>query len=198
MGYLYSGKELVTGPITEPITLAEAHAQLHIPDAITTEDALINTYIKSARELAERVTGRAIMTQEWKVFFSSFPYVPYLELPFPPLQDITHLKYYDSSGALQTLIGGVGGDDPLVEIVLSREPGQIRLIPTGTWPSTATDRTNSVEAQFTAGYASASAVPAQLKTILLCTVTHLYENRGELDLCAFEKLLMGHRVWSIY
>lgn len=194
----YTGKELVTAPTEEPITLAEAKLFARTLSADTSEDSLLEGLITTVREFTERVTRRALITQEWKIFLNTFPGGASIELPFAPLQDVTHVKYYNEQGVLTTLVGNEGGDGAIAEIVTSSEPGKIRLAPEQNWPATQLDRFDAVEVQFVAGYADAASVPASLKSIMLALLVHLYENRGETDLSVFEKLLMGHRVWSIF
>ena len=55
---------LITGPIDEPITLAEAKAHLRV--TIDNEDDLITRLIKGARESFERETGRQLLTAAMK------------------------------------------------------------------------------------------------------------------------------------
>ena len=45
---------LVTAPAVEPISLAEARRQCKLPDSIITEDALLDSLIRAARERAFR------------------------------------------------------------------------------------------------------------------------------------------------
>lgn len=198
MPYHHTGKELVTAPTEEPITLADAKLQLHIPSGYNDEDALLTRYIKSAREFFEDVTGRALITQEWLYYFNSFPCSWSMDLPKPPLLDVTFLKYYDSVGNLTTLIGSPSGPGgAILELVTTTEPGKIRLVPNGYWPATQSDRFDAVQAQFTCGYGNAAAVPESIKVSLLAIVNYLYENRGEIDLTTFARILKRFKVWAL-
>jgi hypothetical protein len=56
---------LIAGPGEEPVTLAEAKAFARIDG--TEEDALVGALIAAARLHVESVTGRALVTQTWRL-----------------------------------------------------------------------------------------------------------------------------------
>jgi hypothetical protein len=56
---------LIAGPGEEPVTLAEAKAWCRI-DA-SDEDALVSALIAAARLQVESLTGRALVTQSWRL-----------------------------------------------------------------------------------------------------------------------------------
>src|SRR5262245_29334863 len=91
---------VTTGPVIEPFTVEEAKAQIRsVQDR---EDGLIYDYIKVARAAAENYLGRGLLTQTVTMMISDF--MPTLSLPMAaPLQSVTHIKYYDVNGTLQTL-----------------------------------------------------------------------------------------------
>ncbi len=59
--------ERVSGPSSEPITLAEMKLHLRTFASDTDEDDLISALITSAREWVENYTGRALMDQSWRI-----------------------------------------------------------------------------------------------------------------------------------
>ena len=83
------GARLVTGPIVEPVTLAQAKAAL-LYDR-DDQDAFLGTLISSARERCEQFTGRAFGVQTWELGTEARPVV---ELPYPPLVSVASVTAY--------------------------------------------------------------------------------------------------------
>lgn len=75
-------------PSIEPITLDEAKLHLKVDSA--DDNALITALITTARELAERETKRAFITQIWQMFLDSAK--AEIEIPKPPLQSVESIK----------------------------------------------------------------------------------------------------------
>ena len=63
----------ISGPDTEPITLAQA--KLHARVEHDADDALITGFIAAAREDAEHELGRLLAAQVWQLTFDAFPAV---------------------------------------------------------------------------------------------------------------------------
>jgi hypothetical protein len=102
------------------------------------------------------------------------------EIPFPPLQSVDSIKYFDSTGVEQTL-------DPSQYMVdIASEPGMVA--PITAWPTTQ-NRMNAVKVSFTAGYGAPSDVPASIRTWMKQRVGALFENR--------EEVVIGARITSI-
>lgn len=103
-------------------------------------------------------------------------------LPFPPLQTVEGIKYYDATTqALTTL-------DPSQYIVDTiSEPARITPAYGVTWPATL-NRINAVEVNFTCGYGAASAVPMGIKQWMLIRIGTMFENREEVALMSRGKI----------
>ena len=159
--------KLITAPTTYPVTLAEA--KLHCKVDASDDDALITALITAATEVCEQKLGRAIMAQTWEVTLDAFP--DYVELTRTPVQSITSVKYYDTSGVEQTLSGSAYS-------FAQDDFGFARVDPVyGTeWP-TARDQINAVAVRYVAGYANAAAVPEGIKQWVKLMVSTMYENR---------------------
>ena len=71
---------LIAGPGEEPVTLAEAKAFCRIDGS--DEDALASALIAAARLQVESLTGRALVTQTWRLSTSCAPRL--VELPVIP------------------------------------------------------------------------------------------------------------------
>ena len=202
------GLQQITGPQEEPVSLASAKTHLRLTSDDTTQDSLIQDLISSAREQAEAMTNRKFVTQTWKLTLDAFPYagrqspaywlnLPPLQqytvyafrsdtdairVPFPPLQSVTSIKYYDPAGVLQTI-------DPANYIVDSAsEPARIVPVPGYTWP-TPQYRINAAEITFVVGYGDWTMVPQCIKRWMLLRVGAMYENR--------EEVVVDHRITSV-
>lgn len=169
------GLTLVTGPSTEPVTLAEAKAHCRV--AISDDDGLIAGYIIAARVHLETETRRAFLTQTYDVTFDyEWPrvwdkcltaYRPQITLPKAPLQSVTSVSYVDDAGASQTLAAdqyrvASGGIEGLIEPAYDVS-----------WP-TVRPQMGCVTVRFVCGYTS---TPDPIRQAILLLVGHWYENR---------------------
>lgn len=170
---------LVSGPASFPITKEEA--KLHLRYENDEEDSLITTLISAVVDNAENFTRRRFISQTWKMFLDDFPredekslWPGTILLPYPPCISVTHVKYYDSSGALQTLSSSTD------YLALTEDtPARIVPAPDQIWPTVVYDRPDAVEVQFVCGYTDANSVPAPIKQALLILLAHWFENRQE-------------------
>ena len=164
--------EKVTAATVEPITLSEAKNHLRVLS--DDDDQLIRSYIKAATEYCEQQVpgGRAFSQQTWKWKLHNFPAASF-ELPRPPLQSVSHVKYYatSSSTGLTTL-----SSTAYLVHKATRLPGQIELHPNkGSWPTVA-DRADAVQVTFVAG--SSGSVDEQAKHAIKLLVSHYYDDRN--------------------
>lgn len=141
---------VTTAPTSEPFTTAEAKAQIR--SVQTTEDTLIDEYVKAARRAAEDYLGRGLLTQTITLNISDF--VTVLQLPMAaPLQSVTSVKYYDVNGTQQTLSTSVYTVD-----TVSR-PGRIALASGQSWPAVQSDRrVGRIEIKYVVGQTTAAAI----------------------------------------
>jgi len=151
--------------------IADAGLGVACPTTNTTEDPTLNALIKVARQYAETVTRRALITQTWDWVLDAFPKDDF-EVPLPTLQSVTHIKYYDTNGILTEWL-------PVTEysVDINSEPGRISPAYQVVYP-TARVINNAVTVRFIAGYGAAAAVPQGIKLAMLETVAFLYVNRG--------------------
>src|SRR5262245_1402092 len=137
---------LFAPPNEEPVNLAEAKRHLKVEDDVSEDDQLIRDLIPAARYYAEALLNYAIVTQEMQMFMDYFPYhySSAIEMPRPPLQSVTHIKYTDMDGVLQTLA--------VTEYVIDTKslPGRILPAYGKVWPSTRC-MPNAIEIQFKCG-----------------------------------------------
>lgn len=156
---------LVTGPATEPLTVAEAKTHLRIDSA--DRDSEIEAMIKEVRDHVERVTNRALITQTWEQSFRGFSNV--MTLWKAPLQSVTSITYVDDDGATQTLSTDV------YQVDTRHTPGRVLLAYGQTWPSVR-DQENNVIVQYVAGYATTADVPLSIKRAMKLLLGHYSEN----------------------
>ncbi|MFP3945020.1 MAG: head-tail connector protein [Alphaproteobacteria bacterium] len=165
------GLVLVTPPAVEPVTLDEAKAYLRVETA--DEDALITRLIAAARHAAERATGRAFITQGWRMTLDRWPSSRVIELPFPPLQSVDTVVLIDEADA-ETVW-------PAQNTVAdtATEPGRLALRD-GVAPPLPGRDIAGLAVDFTAGYGVQSTdVPEALRQAMIRLVAHWFEHRDE-------------------
>lgn len=186
---------VITAPSIEPVTVAEAKAHLNIASSVTDDDSLIASYIKAARRHGENITRRAFVATTFELVLDEFPgsfvvrelggygcrpqsiYREHIELPRPPLQSVTSIKYLDASGTEQTL------DASRYVVDTGSEPGRVFPVFGQTWPTTL-DRQNAVRIRYVSGWPldlttspDSATTPEDIKAWLLTRVAGLYEQR---------------------
>jgi uncharacterized phiE125 gp8 family phage protein len=190
--------KVITGPSSEPVTLAEA--KLHLREDGDDQDSVINTFIGAATAHCEAFLGRALISRTLDYFIDAFPSdnKP-AKLPLPPLISVTGVFYTDADGVEQEFTD--------FETDTAHEPGRIYLAPSVSWP-TPRDSEASVRIRYRAGYVDTDpspdtgSVPDDIKAAILLTIGTLYENRETIVIgqsaillpWSAEQLLRRHRV----
>lgn len=178
--------------------IADASLGAGAPAANTTSDPQLSALIVAARRLAEHLTGRALVTQQWRLTLDRFP-AGEIELPLPPLVSIETITYRDTAGVEQTL------DPAAYAVYTSALFGRVAPAYGTAWPATR-DVRDAVAIDFTAGYGAPSAVPQDIKHWMkICMggwdayreqiVTGLDVN--ELPRGMWDVLLDAYRVWRL-
>ena len=149
-----------------------AEAKLHLRVDVDDDDALISSIITAARQAAETVTGRQLMTARWKLVLDTFPCHAIL-LAKCPVQSIVNIQYLDMNGSSQMM--------PAADYVVDTayEPARITPVFGKTWPPTL-PQIGAVSVTFDAGYGSASSVPEGIKSWIKLRVGSLYGHREEM------------------
>lgn len=193
------GLTLLTAPAEEPVSLAEARAHLRV-DTVD-DDALIGALIVAAREVAETRTGRALVTQRWRLTLDTwpdagdgYPGATQILLPKPPLASVDAISYLDANGTRQTL------DPSAYQIILDTLVGIVQPAYATSWPACRATP-GSIRIDYTAGYGTAAAVPQTLKAWMLLAIATWYAQRetvitgtivSELPRAFWDGLLDGH------
>lgn len=162
--------ELLEAPATTPVTAAEVKEQLRIEH--TDDDALIARLINVAVAYTDvqGALGHAMITQKWGQWVDGTP-PQTVKLLLGPLIAVTAVKYYDTSGTLQT--------DTLsnYEIFGTEFSSTIGPKEGFAWPVTQ-DRPDAIRIEYTIGYGSASTdIPETLRHALMMLIGHWYDNR---------------------
>jgi len=168
--YVTYGKlVLKTAPTTTPISLAEAKSFLRIDSDFDDDNTYITSLINVATSMVEEFTRRRLITQTFNIFYDEFP--PYIDLQIGEVASVTHIKYYDTSNALQTLATSNYDVDTKIR------PGRIYQSEDGDFPNTY-ERPNAVEVEFIVG-ASASDIPAPIIQAIYVIIGRYFENRQD-------------------
>ena len=186
-------------------------AKLHLRVDFDEDDSLIASIITAARQAAETLTGRQLITARWKMVLDAFPGPSLMGVPdgatfsLPghaillakcPVQLVVSIEYLDMNGIVQVM--------PANDYVLdcACEPARITPVFGKTWPPTL-PQIGAITVSFDAGYGAASAVPAGIKSWIKLRVGSLYSHReemamlsrGRIDPLPFvDGLLDGYRV----
>lgn len=158
--------KLVTGPSSEPITLAEAKLYLRVDDS--TEDALITAIITAARRKFENDTYHYLMPQTWELYLNQNEInAEQISINKSDITAISSVKYYDQSNTQQTL------STSDYQTAIQGRPYSIQL----TTVPQVYNRLEAMVIRFTLGYTNAAAVPEDIKTAIKTLIGTLYENR---------------------
>jgi uncharacterized phiE125 gp8 family phage protein len=141
--------------------------------ATTAEDSLLTSILQSSREIVEDECRRALMLQTWDYYLQEWPKGNFIKIPFGNLVSVTSIKWKDTDGTETTLTVTT---DYLVE-TNGEGVGRICLPYAGVWPSGTLYPSNAITIRFVAGYASAAAIPAKIKSAILMIATDLWLNR---------------------
>ena len=161
----------LSAPATEPLSIAEVKAHLRVD--FSDDDALITALIVTARQQAEHRTGRALVSQQWRLGLEFFPDNS-LELPKPKLLSVESITYLDGDGVRQTISAAD------YEVITDELVGRVVPAYGKTWPSSIRSRPGCVQVSYTCGYGAAADVPQSIKSWMLLAIGAWYENREAL------------------
>jgi uncharacterized phiE125 gp8 family phage protein len=167
--------ERTVEPTSLPVTVSEAKQHGYI--STSDDDTYLEGLIAKATRYVEQVTSRQLMSATWVLRLDGFP--EEIELRVLPVTAISSLAYTDADGVSQTLTATT---DYQVDLESPDHPARIRPAYGCTWPSTRGETYNTVRVTFTAGYASAAAVPVTYKHAIQLLVQHWYENREPVNI----------------
>lgn len=208
----YRGHERLTAPAIEPVEVLDLKKQIGLD--VADPFPLLDLYITSAREQFEAVTGRALITQEWRMTIDRWPsgraenwwdgvrdgaisdmHTPgrsaWVTLPRYKVQTVDAVRVFDDDGTASTVT--------IADVFITdtqQEPGRLVLKNGATWPI-ALQRANAIQIDYTAGYGDDAAdVPAAIRIALLQFAAFLFGHRG--DDCAGEDAMRQSGAWATF
>lgn len=186
--------QLVSPPAAEPVSLAEA--KLHLRVDFNEDDSLIAALISAARQAAETITLRQIVTARWKLVLDSFPGPSLMGVPagrsftLPghavllakcPVVSVVSIDYLDMNSVQRTMpVENYACD-------LACEPARITPIFGQIWPISL-PQIGAVSVTFDAGYGAPEQVPEGIKSWIKLRVGSLYAHREEVAAMARGKI----------
>ena len=186
------GLQLVTGPATEPLSVDDVRPFFRLVH--DGADSFLTPLIAAARERCERITGRALISQQWKLTLTRWPSVgaersgddydlggPLIRLPKPPLITVDEVKYVDLNGTLTTLATNQYVVDTTTEPATISPAFQSGSNAYVIWPIIRVQRA-AIQVKFTAGYGTSGAdVPWEIKERIKNYVAYCFEHPVERD-----------------
>lgn len=160
-------------PAVPVVTLQDMkdHARISQPNG----DATLQRYIGAATEAAEQYMNRGLMTQTWQVTLRWFADVIYLPMS-APLQSVSSVKYYDTSGVLTTLA------TTYYDVDLVSRPGRILRAANQSWPALQSGKLGGrVVITYVVGWLTTDLVPERIKQGIRLYVSWLDADRDGMD-----------------
>jgi uncharacterized phiE125 gp8 family phage protein len=165
-----AGLERVSGPAVEPLSLDEAKLHLRLEGG--EEDALVAALIKATREMAERHTGRALITQGLRLWLDRWPCGRRsIDLPRPPLASVASVTVYDADDSPSPVEPAAWLADRIAT------PGRL-VLRAGVTAPVSGRVANGIAIDYEAGYGPAGTdVPEPIRRGMALLLGHLFESR---------------------
>jgi uncharacterized phiE125 gp8 family phage protein len=172
---------VVAPPVSEPVTIAEAKAQLSIGASDDSHDIELASIIAAAREEWERDTSIALITRTLEHRLPKF--LDVISLSVRPAIAVSSVRYMDENGTEQTVASSnyyLDGDE-------------VRFLKTFVAPTTQ-ERSEAVRITYTAGYGSDSrACPELDRMAIKLSLANRFEDRDMIaasgERLAYERLV---------
>lgn len=163
--------KLKTAPQKEVVSQDELAEHLKLDsEEQAAESGLLDRLRTSARKFVENYIQQQLITATYVNYFNEF--CEPLQLWYPPIQSIVHLKYKDGDGVEQT----VDASDYVLDSYV--KPGEITLANDATWPSTLLNQVNVIWCEFKAGFGdSVTDIDQDIKDAILLKAASMYERR---------------------
>lgn len=167
---------VVTPPVTEPLSLAEAKSQIRVEQDVSDEDSYLLLLIGAAREFCEGRKCYSFVEQTLEYAIDDFPCSgTTIELPrATPLRSIASVKYTDSDGTEHTWDASEYSADT------SSTPGRVVPKYGVAYPSFTPATRNAVKITYVCGppvESPALPIPSRYKLAMGQLIAHWYLNR---------------------
>ena len=158
------GREVVTAPTAELLTLDEVRMRLRIP--YQDEDVDLQAMLYGATEMLEASLGRSLRAATVRWWYDDVPRGRTVWFP-EPVRAVASVTTYDTSGASAVVSAALYEVDTRHHRLVVRE--------TADWPPSDLRATNALAIEATVGYAAPTDVPFDLREALLLQVMALYQ-----------------------
>ncbi|MRV72566.1 hypothetical protein GJ700_12695 [Duganella sp. FT92W] len=176
---------LITPPAGLAVSLDDARTAARLSGSAL--DGEITQCVRGITDEVEQQTGRAVVTQTYRVTLDSFPEA--IRLPAPPVASVLSVKYIDTDGVEQTL------DPADYELDAESEPCYLVPAPDRRWPETM-DRINAVRVEVECGYGpDDTTTPSGIKSYILARVAEKYAPPGTPESPHLVRLLDRYKVY---
>jgi len=157
---------LITAPTEQPCSTTELKAHCNVIG--TSRDTELLLYAKACRITLENMMGIVFVDSTYEEKFDCFPQIikPYRT----PLISITAFAYYNTSGQETSLVADT-------DYQLDLAGARIAPAPNAVWPTTQAGRLAPIRLRYKAGWASAAAVPEDLKNLLMIFTAMAFDGR---------------------
>lgn len=153
---------------TDDLVVSFESAVRHLRAIGVDDGKTILESLQAAVDESERESRRTLRKSVTRtVYYYAFEYV--LNCPFPPLQSITSVKYYDPDDTLQT----VSASDYNV-LASTDSTGRINFDASFSFPNVNTDRIDPIQVIMVTGYGTDAFIPSIAKTAvrLFCAANY--------------------------
>jgi uncharacterized phiE125 gp8 family phage protein len=189
---------VVTAPTVEPVLVSEVSDHLRGPD--TEHEPMLVKMIQASRERLERYLARAFVQQTRAVHYSAWPDGNVMEIPYPPIQSVTHIKYTDTDDTEYTWSSSEYSVDTY------SEPGRVVLGYGESWPNESIHAPDyPIVVTYVCGYAASGTdyranIPQAIKDAIKLDVEMMYDRPPDPYAATLrmviENLLAPYRVWG--
>lgn len=139
-------RKLITPPTREPLSLEAARKALRDPPEEDNNE--IQALIIAARKYCENYQNRVYLEQTWELWLDGWPRQKHIEIPLPPLQSVTYIRYYGTDDTEYTL------DTGEYDVDTNGYVGRVVLKYLKTWPLVTLRPSSAVVVRFVAGYST--------------------------------------------
>lgn len=157
---------LLTGPTSEPLSLADAKAFLRVEH--DDDDSVIAALISAARNHVEALTRLGLITQTWRIVLDRWPEQGRIKPRLGPLQSVSAARVYDETNDASAIDAGHFVVDAAASIIAAPR-----------WSLPQPGRSVAgIELDVVIGFGAADDVPQILIQAIRMLVSHWYENRS--------------------
>ena len=165
----YNSHIVVTEPLVEWITLADAKAWLKVDH--TDDDDLITALLPAVRKSVEHYMRRKVLACDIVETWMQWPGAK-IELYWSKLNEVTAIKYIDEAGDEQTVDSsnyflGSNYRPPFIMFGIEYQFPAVTVSP------------NAVTVEYSAGWADADSIPGDILVAMKLVLSDMYENRTD-------------------